>query len=71
MKDIGETLYTWALGFVLGIFVGLMTGLHVGNGFEQEAMQDAAIAAQVTEWQIDPATGERGFVYLTPEDSDQ
>ncbi len=54
---------------VLGFGLGLgLTVIVCGAifGAEQRLERESAIKAKVAEWQINPATGEKKFVYLSP-----
>ena len=44
----------------------IVAGCDVGSTKTKRAMQKEAIDNNVAEWRIDPKTGEKEFVYLTP-----
>lgn len=44
----------------------LVIGFISGVGTTKKVYQNRAIKAQVAEWQVDPQTGKKSFVYLTP-----
>ncbi len=67
MNDTGEKIILFILGLWVGFMISMVIFTHTGINLGREEIRDAAIAAQVAEWQIDPVTGEKSFVYLTQE----
>lgn len=55
-----EALTMLAIGMLVGFWIGMGVGMASANG----AIRKKAIAAGSARWEIDPASGERAFVFL-------
>ncbi len=53
-----------AFGMVCMLAMGVLFGVLLGHARTRDVIQGRAIEANAAEWQIDPKTGEKEFVWL-------